>query len=135
MLTRNPLWLASISVLALGLSACGGDGGGGVASLPPPPPAPPPPPGAAVSIFENPTVGEFASAGVSTSGTQPLAKFGPLSSAQSDQVHIRYTSSGNYQIQMPGAAWDQLIFEKGSVPADPANANLFQPASAPQNAA
>jgi hypothetical protein len=61
--------------------------------------------------------------------------FGPLSTADADQVHIRYTSSGSYEIELPGAAWDQLVFAKNAIPQDPATFNYFQPASAPVNGA
>jgi hypothetical protein len=88
-----------------------------------------------VTIFSNPVVGEFASAGVSTSGARPVSSFGALSSADADQVHIRYNSGGFYEIQMPGADWDRLIFGKGTIPADPAFANVFQPESLPQSQA
>jgi len=61
--------------------------------------------------------------------------FAGLSSADADQVHIRYSNNGYYEIQMPGATWEQLGFAKGTIPADPAFATDFQPVSAPQNGA
>src|SRR5689334_3826773 len=139
-MTRMTL-LAECGLLCLALCACGGGGRGGVASIPPPPVTQPPPvTGASVSIFPNPVVGEFASAGVSapaqSTGNGGSAKvFGPLSNADADQVHLRYTSGGLYEIQMPGAAWDTLTIAKGVTPADPSTNNSFQPASAPQNGA
>jgi hypothetical protein len=59
--------------------------------------------------------------------------FDTVSSADSDQPHIRYTAGGYYEIKMPGSDWDKLIFYKGSVPDDPADFNYFQPASVAQN--
>jgi hypothetical protein len=140
-MTRRPLFLSGAAALCFTLAACGGDGGGGVASIPPPPVAEPPPPvsGASVSIFPNPAVGEFASVGVSATATGTAdgsAKtFGPLSNADAEQVHIRYTSGGSYEIEMPGKNWEQLTIAKGVTPADPSTFNFFQPASAPQNGA
>jgi hypothetical protein len=136
--------LAGCGLVCLALSACGGGGGGGVASIPPPPvtpPGTPPPPvtGASVSIFSNPMVGEFASVGVSAqttgTGSGSAHSFGPLSNADADQVHIRYTSGGFYEIEIPGKDWERLTIAKGTTPQDPTTFNLFQPESAPQNGA
>ena len=47
-------------------------------------------------------------------------------------MHIRYLSNGNYEIEVPGRAWDTLIPIKGmSPPSD----FQYQPASSAQNAA
>jgi len=141
-MTRKALIIAGAASLSLALCACGGGGGGGVASIPPPPPSPPPPPPPPppsslgpedVRILANPTAQTFASAGVSATGTG--SGFTSLSKADADQVHIRYSSGGYYEIQIPGAAWEKLTFAKGTIPADPATANDFQPESAPQGGA
>jgi hypothetical protein len=131
--------LAAIAASSLALNACGGAGGGGsLASMPPPPGDPPPPPTAeSVTLFANATPQTFGSAGVSATGTGSGATqgFNALSSADADQVHIRYTSGGYYEIKIPGADWDRLTFAKGVIPADPEFANDFQPQSAPQSGA
>src|SRR6185312_11085902 len=138
---RNPYLLAAASALTLSLGACGGGGGGGVESIPPPPPPPPPPSSPLtpqqVAIFPNPTPQTFASVGVAATetGSGATMGFAGLSSADADQVHIRYSNNGYYEIQMPGATWEQLGFAKGTIPADPAFASDFQPVSAPQNGA
>jgi hypothetical protein len=126
-----------IGTASLPLAACGGGGDAGVESIPPPPPTSPPPQGAAVTIFSNPIPGMFASVSTSAprSGSGSALTLGDVSKNDADQVHIRYSSGGYYEIQMPGAAWDTLIFAKGSVPQDPAFFNYFQPQSAPQNSA
>jgi len=119
------------------VAACGGGGGGGGVESTPPPPPPPPPQSAAVTIFSNPTPGTFASASVSgtITGAGTSLGVGSVSKADADQVHIRYSSDGNYEIQMPGGAFEKLTFAKGVVPQDPETFNFFQPASAPQNGA
>ena len=127
--------LGATAAMSFLLTACGG-GGGGVASIPPPPPPPEPPPqSATVTIFANPAPQTFATVGVAATktGSGSSMGFNNLTSADAAQVHIRYTSGGFYEIQMPGADWDRLIIAKGVIPADPENANTFQPASAPQN--
>jgi hypothetical protein len=78
-----------------------------------------------VNIFANPVPTTYASVGVTST----------LSTADADQPHIRYTSGGYYEIQMPGAAYDRLIFYKGAIPADPSTFNMFQPAAVAQNQA
>lgn len=137
-MTRNP-WLIGSAALSLALVACGG-GGGGAQSTPPPPPSPTPSPtpsSSAITIFPNPAAQSFASAGVSAAhtGSGSTAGFGTLSNADADQVHIRYTNAGFYEIQMPGAAWEKLTIAKGVIPTDPGGGNDFQPQSAPQNGA
>ena len=106
----NRQLLASATTLALSLTACGG--GGGSASFLPPPPPPPPPPQAAVAIFAQPVVGEFASVGASANAsdiTNLNAPLGTISTADADQLHIRFTNAGQYEIELPGQEWDQLI--------------------------
>jgi hypothetical protein len=131
---------SSISALTLALCACGG-GGGPSAFVPQPIPAPPPTPTpGSVTIFAAPKVEEFASVGASVSGlggnldTYPSAssRFGPVSSADQDTPHIRYTAAGNYEIEMPGGQWDRLVPYKGLVDPPPTT-NYFQPQSVPQN--
>lgn len=137
MFTRNAQLLSTISALTLALAACGG--GWGAASIPPPPPPPPPSsPGATlgpsdVVIFPAPTAQTFASVGVAATDTGK--GFTGLTTADSDQLHIRYSSGGYYEVQMPGASWDKLDFAKGSTPADPQQALEFQPESASQTGA
>ncbi|MBA4163814.1 MAG: hypothetical protein C0510_04145 [Erythrobacter sp.] len=92
-----------------------------------------------VTIFASPTPQEYASIGVSTTsagdGFSPVEKDAKLSDASFDpilQPKIRYNAAGYYEVQLPGAMYDQLIHYKGLV--DPApNNNFFQTASAPQN--
>ena len=112
------------------MAGCGGGGGGGVNSTPPPPPPPPPPAASAsVSIFPDPTPQTFADVGIAKGPN------GQVSTAETDQVHVRYNAAGYYEIQMPGDQWDTLIFDKGSKPQDPETFNFFQPQSAAQNSA
>jgi hypothetical protein len=135
-----------IGACALTLAACGG-GGERIASVPPPPtgvtpppPPPPPPTGAEVTIFLNPKPQEYASVGASLAGpggnldtyTSADVRFGAVSSADADQAHIRYTSGGYYEIQMPGGEWDRLVHYKGTV-GPTTDDNYFQPASVDQN--
>ena len=104
----NRQLLASATTLALSLTACGG--GGGASSFLPPPPPPPPPPQAAVAIFAQPVVGEFASVGASANAsdiTNLNAPLGTISTADADQLHIRFTNAGQYEIELPGQEWDQ----------------------------
>lgn len=126
------------SAAILGLSACGG-GGGGVASIPAPPASPTPTPTSSpisqVTIFPAPTPGTYASVGTSMplkDETTSAARFGALSTADTDQVHIRYLSNGTYEIEVPGRGWDTLTSIKGTTP--PSDFQ-YQPASAAQNAA
>ena len=128
---------AGISASMLVLSACG-DGGGGIESASTtPPPLTPTPQGTNAVIFATPTVGTYASAGVSATatGSGSTLGFNAVSKADADQVHIRYAAAGYYEIQMPGNDWDRLIIQKGAFPADPSTFNVLQPASAGQNEA
>jgi hypothetical protein len=107
-MNRELQLLASATTLALCLTACGG--GGSHAEVIPPPP--PPPPQAAVAIFANPAVGEFASVGASANASDVSnlnAPLGTISTADSDQLHIRFTDAGQYEIELPGQEWDELI--------------------------
>ena len=119
--------LSVTSAISLALGGCGG-GGGSVNSMPPPAPSPTPPPSsAAVAIFPNPAAQTFASAGASASGgfsgSQPI---GQVSSGDVDQPHIRYTSGGLYEIELPGKTWDRLIPHSGI---SPPSMTEFQPQS------
>lgn len=100
-------------LLCLVLCGCGG-GGGGTAFIPTPPvPPPPAPPPQSVAIFANPTVGEFASVGTSAKVANLIeasAPLGPISTSDADQPHIRYTSAGTYEVEVPGGIWDELTF-------------------------
>lgn len=108
--------IAGVAALSFALGGCGGGGGGGGSSfIPQPPvqPAPPPPPPPAVTIFAHPTVGEFASVGASakvSSINDTNAGLGPISTADADQPHIRYTSAGTYEIEVTTGTWNQLTF-------------------------
>jgi hypothetical protein len=102
------------------LTSCGG-GGGGIASIPTPITQPPPPPPAGtVTIFANPSVGEYASVGASAKASDDTnfsTPLGAISTADADQPHIRYTSAGTYEIQLPGKQWDQLVlYGQGTAP-------------------
>ena len=74
-----------------------------------------------------PVVQTFASAGASASGghsgTEPI---GQVSSSDGDQPHIRYTSGGYYEIELPGKTWDRLIPHSGI---SPPSTTEFQPQS------
>jgi hypothetical protein len=142
MFTRNPYLFVGTAAVALTLGACGG--GGGVASMPAPAAAPTPAPpatAASITIFANPSAGQYAIAGASIAGpggnldtyTSASDRFGAVSSADQDQPQIRYNAGGYYEIEMPGAAWDRLIPYKGDVNPDPATNNYFQPQSVAQN--
>ena len=129
------------TVMAFALASCGGGGGTEVASTPNPPPAPPPTASTVVNIFKTPTVREYVSVGASTVGPggnletydASTDRFGPISTADADQAHIRYTSGGYYEVKLAGADWDRLVPYKGLVDADFANNNYFQPANVAQN--
>jgi hypothetical protein len=117
-----------IAGTALMVCACGGGGGGTrLVSTPPPTPTPTPTPtAAAVKIFPEPTVGEFVSVGVATnlgewslagvpSTTSENAGITNLSSAESSNPAIRYTSNGIYEIRLPGEGYDRLIHDRSIV--------------------
>jgi hypothetical protein len=131
---------------ALTLAACGGGGSTGTAFIPPPPvtptPTPTPTPAAAsITIFANPTIGEYASVGASISGhggnldTYGSAndRFGTVSSSDPQQPHIRYNAAGYYEIEMPAAQWDRLVPYGGILNPDPSTNNYFQPQSIAMN--
>ena len=146
MSSRSIRWMfAAAAVLAL--SACGGSGGGGtqVASTPTPPPPPPPTPPPVqppVRIFANPAPIEYASVGASVAGPggnldtydSKSATFGTISASDGNQAHIRYNAGGYYEIELPGAGWDQLVHYKGLVNPTSDN-NYFQPQDVPMNLA
>lgn len=108
----------------LALSACGGGGGSSAfrpeptppPSPPPPPPPPPPPQAEAVTIFTNPTPQDFAVVGVwgniGDLSTPPYdVDFSVVTSAESSQPKIRYTSGGYYEVQSPGYDYGQLVHD------------------------
>jgi hypothetical protein len=64
--------------------------------------------------------------------TSSNARFGALSTADADQVHIRYLSNGNYEMELPGRGWDILVPIKGT---SPPSDFQYQPSSSAQNAA
>jgi len=145
MTNRSIRWMFAAAA-GLALSACGGSGGGGtqVASTPTPPPPPPTPPPVQppVRIFANPAPVEYASVGASVAGPggnldtydSKTATFGPISSNDGDQAHIRYNAGGYYEIELPGADWDQLVHYKGIVGPTSDN-NYFQPQDVAMNLA
>lgn len=127
-------------VSALGLSACGGGAGGETSFIPPSPPPPPPPASAQVVIFPSPTPGEYASVGVWTNvgewvdeyPTTPdgSARITDISTADSSQPRVRYTSTGHYEVQLPGEAFDRLIHH-GNVGQPTSDNTLFELQSTP----
>ena len=140
-------WHKSLALLvtasALALAGCGGGGGGGGGTnfTPRPPSTPTPTPtSAAVTIFPQPSAGEYASVGVSIAGSggnldtyaNDTDRFGPVTSADTEQMHIRYAQAGYYEIQMPGSAWDRLVHYGGLLNATSDN-NYFQPSGVAMN--
>lgn len=131
-----------LAAAALVLGACGGGGGGGASlvSTPPPTPTPTPtptPPTAgpsSVTIFASPVPGEYASAGISTKDdlTDSTDRLQTLSTAEADQIRIRYDPAGFYEVQLPGSSWDRLGHYKGLLNPTSDN-NYFEPASTAQN--
>jgi hypothetical protein len=86
-------------------------------STPPPPTSPPATPAAyPVNIFSNPTAETYASVGIGTN----------FSRSESDVPHIRYNSSGYYEVQFPGKDWDRLAVPSNVIPQYPETNNLFQ---------
>jgi hypothetical protein len=97
------------------------------------------PPASAVTIFAAPTPQEYVSLGASTNsagdGYNLVARDARLTSVLLDAVNqprIRYNAAGYYEVELPGASWDPLIFYKGLVNASPDN-SFFQPSSYAQN--
>ena len=133
---------AAATAVVLGLAGCGGSGGSGVAAIPTPPagPAPnptptpsPTPTTSQITIFPAPTPATYASVGASMplkDETSSNGRFGTLSTADADQVHIRYTSNGTYEIEVPGKPWDTLIPIRGQ---SPPSENYYQPSQTAQN--
>jgi hypothetical protein len=119
------LRMASACAIALTLTACGGGGSDSHVNSTPPPP--PPSGSASVVIFPNPTPQTYTSVGASAAGAFfDTGSLGSVSSSDADQPHIRYTTAGYYEIQLPGKDWDGLIPHKGYLPP---SENVFQPAS------
>lgn len=146
---RIMLHSAALTAVSLVLAGCGGGGGGGerpALGAPPtatPTPTPTPTPTSAVApvtIFRDPTPGEYASVGVWTNvgewvdqyPTTPNedARITSISSANSSQPRIRYTSGGVYEVQLPGDGFDRLIHHRNV--GNPGTDNtLFEVASQP----
>ena len=111
---------------AFALSACGG-GGGGMSFIPSPPvtpaptptPNPTPTPAAQVTILPQPSVGELAAAGVWTNygwaAATEATRFTSVEGVNSNQVRVRYTSSGSYEVQLPGDSFGELS-HSGTIP-------------------
>ena len=103
--------LVASGLLFFVLGGCMGGGGSGVNSQLPAPPPPPPPPPPEVVIFPDPQLGEFATVGASvaiTSFTDQTLPLGPISTADADQPHIRFTTDGNYEIELGNDHWERL---------------------------
>jgi hypothetical protein len=129
-----------LSVATLALAGCGG--GGATSGLvmtpkptPAPPPLPPPPlPAGAITIFPEPSTGEYASVGVTVNGPglysgwhdNPEAPFENISTADSDQPRIRYTDQGHYEVMLPSESWDRLVHSK-YMSGDLTENTFFQP--------
>lgn len=137
--------VAGVSAIALALTACGGGGGGGVAPIPSPTPSPTPtptptPPPPPITIFGSPSPGEYGVVGASIAGpggnldtySSASDRFGAVSGADQDQAHIRYTSGGFYEVEMPGQQWDRLVPYKGDSNPPP-DEDYFQPDGVPMN--
>lgn len=129
MINRATL-LAAMSALCL--SACGG-GGNGTAFIPAPPPPPPPTPtptptptpASTVTIFAQPKVGTYGSAGAYTNLGDPASageRIKAVLSETADQPSIRYTESGHYEVTLPGEAPKILVHREG---AEPGPDNIF----------
>ena len=122
-MTTQPVRNALVQgTAALALTACGGTGSGGInaISASPPPTAIPTPVGPAqVKIFTAPSVGQFAAFGVSATSavgriTRPSdIQFSGMSSNPADQVQLRYTAAGTYEVTFPAGSWDTLINDPG----------------------
>ena len=100
--------------------------------MPPPAPSPtptptPPPSSSAVAIFRQSGRSDLCvggSVGIrGDSGTEPI---GQVIRGDGDRPHIRYTSGGYYEIELPGKTWDRLIPHSGI---SPPSTTEFQPRS------
>jgi hypothetical protein len=81
--------------------------------MPPPPrtPTPTPTPSSyTVNIFPSPKPETYAT--VTLPG--------------SDQISVRYTSDGHYELQVPGKDWAQLAIPHNVIPQDPSTFNYFE---------
>lgn len=137
-LSNRACLFAVIGLIPL-FTGCGGSSSGE-------PPAgqgsnPPPAPPSTVTIFPGPSPDTYVSLGSSTTsagdGYSPVAANARLTDVSLEDMNqplVRYTSSGRYEIQLPGTGFDRLVHYKGL--ANPtSNNNFFQPSSARQNAA
>ena len=130
-----------LTAAAVALCSCGGGGGSAYRPQPAPPP-PPTPASAPVTIFSEPSIGEYASVGASVNSpggsldgySNPDVRFGDVSTKAEDQPLVRYTSEGYYEVRLPGSSWDRLVHYKGLGEPTSFN-NYFQPASVAQNQA
>jgi hypothetical protein len=120
-------------------AGCGGGGADESPAAQTERPDPPPRPSRVVTIFSDPTSDLYASLGSSTTDAgngydsiEPDARLTDVSLESMYQPLLRYTASGNYEIQMPGAGFDRLAHYAGLVNPTSEN-NFFQPASARQN--
>ena len=115
-----------------------GCGGGGSDEAPAPPgqgPNPPPTP-VTVTILANPVPGLFASLGSSStnefSDVDDDSRLTDVSLESALQPLLRYTASGNYELQLPGAAFDRLVPHESAGSSTAIN-NLFRPSAAPRS--
>ena len=132
---KNRVYLLAVIGSIPLFAGCGG-GGSDEGEAPPgqgPNPTPTP---VAVTIFANPTPGVYASLGSSStndfSDVDDDSRLTDVSLESDVQPLLRYTASGNYEIQLPGAAFDLLVPYESSG-SSTANNNLFQPSTAPRS--
>jgi hypothetical protein len=141
--TMNPgnrVWMFAVIGSVPLFAGCGGGGSDespapqGQGSNPPPAPMP-------LNIFTSPTPGVYASLGSSTTsagdGYTSIERNARLTDVSLESIYqpvLRYTTAGNYEIQLPSAAsFDRLVHY--GVPQDPELGNFFQPSRARQNSA
>ena len=107
-------YLLVTSAAALTLCGCGAGGESGTAFIPSPPATPTPTPTPTptwvnATIFANPSPANYGTVGVAA----PINgdRFGALSTADSDQVHILFNSQGYYEVQLPGSSSSDRLIE------------------------
>lgn len=69
-----------------------------------------------MNIFPNPKPETYATVGIVGANN---------STADADQIHIRYTATGDYELQVPGSDWEKLAFPTNVIPQDPSTFNYF----------
>jgi hypothetical protein len=66
-----------------------------------------------VTIFANPTAQTFASVGTSAQASDLVnldAPLGAVSKADEQQLHIRYTADGSYDVELPGGPYHGFVW-------------------------